>query len=276
MRDHPVFGVGPEGYRVEFPGAVDADYVDRYGTTVIPDRAHNGIVDLAAIGGLPAAALYAALLVFVIRAAWRAVRRADPVAVGLAAAAVAYVVQQMVLFPLQELDPVFWIVAGALFVFDDAPRLLLPTPGRVGAVVVALIAVTAVGFGAREVVADRELRRAADASGATGLAHADRATRLRSDSIRTWYVAGRVASRGDALTDLDVAADRIASGLQRSPRDPALRGEYARIVVLRAVRSQLPADFAAAQRVLDGYRADAPHDLALLASEQFLHKRGKP
>src|SRR5262249_1569840 len=62
VEHHPVLGVGPEGYRVVFPQLVSAEYVRRYGTDVVPDRAHNGVVDVAANGGVVAGALYAALL----------------------------------------------------------------------------------------------------------------------------------------------------------------------------------------------------------------------
>ncbi|HEV7527098.1 MAG TPA: O-antigen ligase family protein, partial [Acidimicrobiia bacterium] len=59
---HPVLGVGPEGYRVVFPQVVSARYVQRHGTAVIPDRAHNGLIDVAVSGGVGAGLLYAALL----------------------------------------------------------------------------------------------------------------------------------------------------------------------------------------------------------------------
>ena len=42
IADHPLLGVGPEGYRVVFPQEVDAAYVRDYGNAVYPDRAHNG------------------------------------------------------------------------------------------------------------------------------------------------------------------------------------------------------------------------------------------
>jgi hypothetical protein len=131
---------------------------------------------------------------------------------------------------------------------------------RVVPAVVALFVLFGVFMGAREVLADRLLRRAADAPGATDLRDADRATRLRSDSIRTWYVAARVAARGPALTDVDAAVARVARGLQRSPRDPALRGLNADLLVERALRSGLDDDRARARTVVVGYLAAAPEN----------------
>ncbi len=107
---------------------------------------------------------------------------------------------------------------------------------RMVALAAASVALVA---GAWEVLADRHLARAADTgagpSAAAGLAEADRGARLRPDSIRTWYVAARVAARGDVLTDVDAALARTCSGLRRSPRDPALRLEYADLAVERGL-----------------------------------------
>ena len=80
IADHPLLGVGPEGYRVVFPQEVDAAYVRDYGSAVYPDRAHNGVLDVTLDGGLLAGALYLALLVLALRHAARGVRARDPIA----------------------------------------------------------------------------------------------------------------------------------------------------------------------------------------------------
>jgi O-antigen ligase len=263
---HPVFGAGPEGYRVVFPQVVSESYAARHGTDVIPDRAHNGIIDVAADGGVVAGLLYAALLAVLVAIAWRSLRGRDPLTVALACGIVAYVVQQQFLFPLSEIDPLFWVAAGMLV----ATRRPLPSssrsPGparRVHRVVPAAIALcVAFGamMGAREILADRLLARAADAPGATGLHDADRATRLRPDSIRAWYVAARIAARGPAITDVDAAIARVEHGLQRSPRDPALRVLDADLLVERAVRSGLDDDRNRARAVVVRDLQDAPEE----------------
>lgn len=131
VEHHPVLGVGPEGYRVVFPQVVSAAYVQRYGTAVIPDRAHNGVIDVATDGGLGAGLLYVALLAAVVVMAWRALRGRDPLTIALAAAVVGYVVQQQFLFPLSEMDPLFWMVAGMLVAAaGSAGRRVAPAPGR--------------------------------------------------------------------------------------------------------------------------------------------------
>ncbi len=260
VEHHPVLGVGPEGYRVVFPETVSARYVQRYGDAVIPDRAHNGIIDVATDGGVGAGLLYGALLAAVVVAAWRALRGRDPLTVALACAVIGYVVQQQFLFPLSEIDPLFWLAAGML-VATRAPRsfTLRRIPALIPVALAVCVLFTSV-MGAREVFADRLLARAADASGATGLRDADHAIQLRPDSIRAWYVAARIASRGPALTDVDAAIARTRRGLEQSARDPALRHLYAQLLVERAVRSDLADDRDRAREVLARYLRDAPND----------------
>jgi hypothetical protein len=264
VEHHPALGVGPEGYRVVFPQVVSERYVQRHGTEVVPDRAHNGIIDVAVDGGVGAGLLYAALLGLVLVRALRARRSPDPLTLALAAAVVAYIVQQQFLFPLSEIDPLFWIAAGMLIATSPrAPAPLGWRAPRVVPVAVAVCVLFGAVWGAREVAADRLLRRAADAAGATDLRDADHATRLRSDSIRTWYVAARVAARGPALTDVDAAVARVERGLQESPRDPALRVLAADLLVERAVRSELDADAGRARAVVDDYLTGAPNEARL-------------
>jgi hypothetical protein len=266
VEHHPVIGVGPEGYRTVFGEYVDARYVARHGSSFIPDRAHNGLLDVAAIGGVVAALLYVALLVLVLVAAWRALSSADPLAVASGAAVIGYVVQQQFLFPLQELDPLFWVLAGFLFATTRRDEIVLARGRLVAATAIGVGLVFALVMGTREVIADRLLQHAADGRGNQRLADADHATRLRSDSIRTWYAAARIAARGDALTDVDAALVRAEQGLRRSPRDPALRRLQAALLAERAARSELASDRDDAVRIITGYLAQSPHDQVLRAA----------
>jgi O-antigen ligase len=280
VADHPFLGVGPEGYRVVFPQEVDAAYVRKYGVAVFPDRAHNGVLDVALSGGVFAGLLYAALLAFAAWHAWRAMRGRDRLTVALGAAVVAYIVQQLFLFPLAELDPVFWVVVGMLFVRTPGPDGLATVRARWLVVPVVLATTGALVFGAREVAADRALKRAVRVGDArAALRDADAATRMRPDSIRGWYVAARIAQRGEALTDVDAALDRVLEGLDRSPRDPALRVLYGDLLVERAARSRLGADIAVARRELARLAVDAPNDPRLRKDQvtaQSLRQIGKP
>ena len=173
--------------------------------------------------------------------------------VALAGAVIAYVVQQQFLFPLSELDPLFWAAAGMLVAATATPT---PTPTRAPARMYPercprssrSCVLFGAFMGAREVVADRLLLQAADAPGAIGLRDADHATRLRPDSIRTWYVARehRHARTGDHRCR--------RGGRPRRARAPAIAarpraaGLDADLLVRRALRSGLDDDRARARR----------------------------
>ncbi len=260
LADHPVVGVGPEGYRVVFGDAVDADYEAEHGRDVLPDRAHDALLDVGIVGGVPALVLYGTLLAVVVAAAVRRIGRPDPVLACLGVGAVAFVAQSLLLFPTAELDPIFWLVAGLVVGGAPGGRPRRYEPALAGAVV--LLALVALVAGGLDVAADRNLATATDrlAEGDEGaaLAAADRATGLRPDSIRTWFVAGRVAEEAGTILAVDAALDRIEAGLERSPRDPALRTDRSRLLLDRAVRSGLAADAVVAVDALDELVADDP------------------
>ena len=260
--ERPFFGYGPEGYRVAFPSAVDAGYVRTYGREVITDRAHSGVLDMAASGGIPAAVGYVGLIGLAVFSGLRALRHGDAISAGTSVGVIAYAAQQQFLFPLAEVDPVFWLLAGTLAAHGlrtwRAPR----TVTRALSSVIGLAVLLAVAATATETIADRRLNAAAQQAAtfpAHALVEADRATALRPDSIHTWYVAARIAASGPALTDLDLALDRAEQGLARSPTDPALRMEYGALLLERAQRSTLDHDIDQALHHLQTLVNDDPY-----------------
>jgi len=58
IADHPVLGVGPEGYRIAFAEGVDVRYEQAHGRDPLPDRAHSAPLDVALAGGLPSLAIW--------------------------------------------------------------------------------------------------------------------------------------------------------------------------------------------------------------------------
>jgi O-antigen polymerase len=287
VRARPVLGAGPEGYRIVFPEVVDREYAQRYGRDVVTDRAHNSVLDVAVTGGLVATVAYVALLGFVLLAAGRAALRAPPLLAAVGAGVIAYALQQLFLFPLSEIEPVFWLFAGLLVVRTTpiyAHRRVRVSPVVLVPIALALVAV--VGFGAREIAADHALRDATRATARgdhdAALAAADRATRLRPDSIRVWFADARTAEAGGTITDVDAAIARIDRGLDRAPRDPILRDERARLLLERAERSSRAPDRARALAALRALVADDPnhpdHQLqlgvALALDDQFAAAAG--
>lgn len=245
LRQSPVVGYGPEGYRTVFGAHVDRDYVIDWGREVVTDRAHSGLLDTALAFGIPGGLLYTALLVLAAGAALRAIGRGDRTKVGVAIGVMAYAAQQLLLFPLSELDPVLWLMVG-LLVAPDATSTEPQAAGRTGAVAPAgglhhgphtlrsavrglalgLAVLVTIG-GALDLAANAVLASAVERDGTDdALGEVDTAVVLRPDSIRYRFIAARIADRGDRTED---ALSRIERGLARSPADPALRDEEGRL-----------------------------------------------
>jgi hypothetical protein len=216
--NHPITGVGLEGYRIAFAEGVDADYEMRYTRVTQPDRAHNAALDVGVTTGLPGMALYMAMAVFLMRRSIGAVRTKQPWIVGIAAGVTGYLAQQFFLFPITEVDPIFWLFAGAL-IADSTPRSQWQfARGRMFAPAMALLAAGAAVAGVLDVAADREARNAAQSTffPSASLRQADAAVDLRPDSIRYLVIAATLAENPfDAI-------DRVDAALDISPQDPLL------------------------------------------------------
>jgi Flp pilus assembly protein TadD len=254
---HPVLGVGPEGYRIAFGQAVDDRYEQAHGRDPLPDRAHDALLDVAVTTGLVGLVAYLALVVVVGRYVVRAVRRGSPWIAGAAIGLVAYGVQSLFLFPIGELEPVAWLLAGAVVgemaQASEWRQVRLPRAVGVAAAGLAVLALVAGGL---DVVADHRadaaLRGNGDPTGAPA---------LRPDVLRYRLAAARAleddGSYGAAIVQLDRALDV-------SPRDPVVRMTRARLLLERARRSGDPAQLAIARTALRRLRADDPRNAEVL------------
>ncbi len=161
LRAHPLTGVGPEGYRVTFPTVVTAAYERAYGTTAVPDRAHDLLLDVAVTTGLPGLAAYLAVLALCGALILRASRDGEPWVCGVAAGLVAYTVQELFLFPIGELEPAVWLLIGMVAARARRPpeqaAFRLP---RVAVAIAVGLAIVAAIAGGRDVAADHDTRAA--------------------------------------------------------------------------------------------------------------------
>ncbi len=235
-------GYGPEGYRTVFGAFVDEHYVIDHGRKAITDRAHNTYLDTALAGGWIAGIGLLVVHLGLGLAAFRRLRGPQALSdVALAAAVIAYIVQQWFLFPLAELDPFFWVVAGLLVARPSVGVRNNPVGSPVSGMkrffgfFAAALAGTGLLAGLFNVVADH---RVADAVAATdadrAVDRADAAVGLRPASIRYRFIASRLWSRHPDPEGVDRALDHLASGLDRSPRDPALLTEQASLLLDKA------------------------------------------
>jgi tetratricopeptide (TPR) repeat protein len=214
IAERPLVGWGPETYAIVFPRFIDAEFEQTVGRTVVPDRAHNAVLDMAAAAGLLGVAAYLAVLG---SAAWALARRSerDPMTVALAGACVAYLVQLQFSFSVVDLDTLFWLFAG-LMVAGAAGTQRAPRSWAVLPVVAALVAVV---WGAGDVTADRALRRSlrAEAAGQFDEAQASivRATELAPGRAIYLQASGRLHRRVGELTQ---RPDDFAAGLEAIER----------------------------------------------------------
>ncbi len=241
LGNHPVTGVGFEGYRIAFSEGVDADYEQRYGREVMPDRAHNGALDVGVTTGLPGVVLYVGAALWLGAVSIAGIRTGRPWIVGVGAGVVGYLVQQQFLFPLAELDLVFWLFAGMLVgtVVPTVTIVRVPAAVWIGAAVLAGSALVA---GVLDVAADHAAAGALDDSSrgahAAALGDAERAVGLRPDSIRYRVLAAGVAAAAGTPDGYATAVHQLERGLDVSPRDPILLAERAsaRLSLARATR----------------------------------------
>jgi O-antigen ligase len=267
VEDHLLLGVGPEGYRTAFHEGVDAAYERAHGRRQQPDRAHSVPLDLALSGGLPAVGAWLLLVASVGRGVWAALRRGPAWRSGIAAGLVAHLTGQLLLFPVVELEPVAWLLAGLLLASVGAPERRLPRATwwpRLAAGV-GLAAVVALASGVTEVVADR---RAEVASAALGRGDhrraaqaAQRAVDLRPDIVRLHLLAAAAAVADEQ--GLVVGIRHVDDALEVSPHDPIALRTRATLLVERAEATRTDAHVAAAAAEVRRLLSDDPFDAAL-------------
>lgn len=292
IADHPVLGVGPEGYRFAIADGIDRDYERTYGRdAVLPDRAHSGPLDVALCGGVIAGMAWVALLFLLGRRCLRLIRRGQPpVHIGLGAGVLAYGLQQLVLFPLAELDPLWWVCAG-MAVAIGAPTTTTTTAAtttatttttaatttaatttarparrfarRVAGGVAALAVPVALVAGVLDVAADRLARRSLDelAHGrrTAAVADAERATTLRPDDVRYRLAAAYVVGEIGSIADIRKALDHIEQARAWSDRDPQVADRWASLLLQLAQVTGEHADAEAAMTAWASLVDDDPH-----------------
>jgi O-antigen ligase len=262
---HPLTGVGPEGYRIAFGSSVDAGYERTYGRSPLPDRAHDSLLDVAVTTGFPGVALYMALVLLAGAFVWRALRRGPPWLAGVAAGLIAYTAGALLLFPIAELEPIGWLLAGLVSVQMARPEELIevrfPTGSRpLVAVGLAGAAGVMAFIGVRAVAADRDIRTALDASvrgaGTAAVQAAAQAARLAPGDIVVRLTAAEVDASGGTPSGVSQALAQVGAGLRISPRDPVLVDERAALLLQRAQQTGRPSDWLSAQadltRLLSG------------------------
>jgi tetratricopeptide (TPR) repeat protein len=195
----------------------------------------------------------------------RAIRGGSPIRVGFGAAALAYSIQQLALFPLAELDPLFWIMVGAISVTSGSAALAsAPSlPARIDRpIAVGLTGIAAFAFvvGIFHVSADRLARDAADEQEPDVAARlADRAVDLREGVVRYRLLAASAHAASGTLAGIDRAIDETQTALEISPGDPIVRRQAASYEFARARITGEQHDVDTALATYAGLVADDPY-----------------
>jgi predicted Zn-dependent protease len=191
----------------------------------------------------------------------RGVHRGSFVAIGL----VAYAVQSLFLFPIAELEPVAWLLAGIVVagVARREEQFALEPPRAVPAIAGAAAAVTLVA-GVLDVAADRDARTTLAAVAADRPVGRTRADHLRPDALRYRLVAAQALEATGTADGLRRAVHVLDEGLAYSPRDPVVRGERARLLLVLAQTTGSKTDAIGARQAFDRLLRDDPRNAAVL------------
>jgi O-antigen ligase/Flp pilus assembly protein TadD len=263
---HPFVGVGPEGYRVAFAEGADDAYEQVHGRDPLPDRAHAAPLDVAVAGGVPALVAWSAIVVLLVVAAGRAIASGRPWIAGLAAGLLAHLTGQVLLFPTAELEPVAWLLGGALLGTFAGPLRTVPRiVPRPALVALGMVGLVALGVGLLDIDADRHAHAALEAArqddGGSAVDEARTAVALRPDELRLRLLLAQMLLDDQQGTAPAIAA--IDDGLRVTPDDPIARRQRAQLLVQRAASTHLPDDARAARRELESLTARDPSNASL-------------
>jgi O-antigen ligase len=115
--DNPIFGIGLDNYGDWYRRSRTLEATLRRGPEVVSNAAHNVLLDFSSGGGFPLAILYLAMMLLVLVAAIRIIRRSsnfEPYFSGLFAMWVAYQAQSLISLNQLGLAVWGWIVSGLI------------------------------------------------------------------------------------------------------------------------------------------------------------------
>jgi tetratricopeptide (TPR) repeat protein len=217
VRERPVLGWGPEGFRTGFPRVVSRQWVTRYGQEQVQDRAHNELLDTASATGLLGLASYVALLAALAFTARDARRAGGMEVAGIVAGLLGYLAHAQFLFDTFDLAVVFWVLAGALAVEAGALRSWR-TPRPALLTTTSALAGTAVVWGSLGVLADRRVSAAVPGPPAAVVSSLAHAAALRPRTLEYYLLAARVATDSGAERALRRAHALLQSWPDRDVR----------------------------------------------------------
>jgi putative inorganic carbon (HCO3(-)) transporter len=122
VADRPLFGFGPETFKLAFTKYKPADWVTRFSDPPL-DRAHNDILQRTSVTGLLGLLTYLWFLVALLQGGFSKIavlkknggkKESLPLVVGFTVALIAYLIQIQFNFSHPTTAPFFWLMAGFL------------------------------------------------------------------------------------------------------------------------------------------------------------------
>ena len=129
--DHPIFGVGLDGYGDWYRRGRTLAATMRRGPDVTSNAAHNVFLDISSSGGIPLAAIYLALMVVVAISAVKVLRRStgfNPAFAGLVAGWVAFQTQSIISINQIGLAIWGWVFSGLIIGYEINTRNVVVAP----------------------------------------------------------------------------------------------------------------------------------------------------
>ncbi len=123
--ENPLFGVGLDSYGDWYRRARTVEATLRRGPDVVSNAAHNVLLDLSSNGGFPLLIIYLFMMVLVVIAAIKVLKRTagfDPVFAGLFAVWISYQAQSIISLNQLGLAVWGWIVSGLIIGYEINTR----------------------------------------------------------------------------------------------------------------------------------------------------------
>ena len=244
---------------------MDAEYERTHGRLQQPDRAHAGPLDVALAGAGRRSSRGRAVIVLVGRSVLAALRRGSGWIVGISVGLIAHIVGQLLLFPVVELEPLVWLLAG--FVLGD-PAAARDRRARAAARArsgwpSSLPPRSSPGSPTSSPIDEPAPRSRRSSAGdhRGGRRPAEDAVDLRPDIVRLHVLAAtaRVADGQGLLAGIA----ELDAALDVSPGDPIVLLRRAGLLVDRAEATPVPDHLAVAAAEVDRRLADDPNNAAL-------------
>ena len=204
----PIFGVGFDQQESALAENLPPDFERRFNDLVIPDRAHNWILDLWLGGGLVTVIAMVGALVVALRRVQR-----DPLGIAVLAGVIGYLAQAQFNFSLPGVEALMWLLLGVA-VSPNRRTVKLAIQPVIPTAIVGLMVAVPFMF---NIAADTQLERGRRSEQRGDLVHA-RELFQSASSLASWQptLEEVVARFGMRIGDNDLAQSASVAASSRS------------------------------------------------------------